>query len=118
MQLLRATRAGEGDEEEGKHRSRPLLKQQLSTESISVSVSVPRLRGRTSLALRFFQLSNEMQLSIMKKVKSGELSIEDALDQARKDGKQLLKQQSQAEEVTLPPGPGAPGPRPRAAPVC
>ncbi|KAK2851872.1 hypothetical protein Q5P01_008148 [Channa striata] len=42
------------------------------------------------------QLSNEMQLSIMNKVKSGELSIEDALRLARKD--QLVKQQSLAEE--------------------
>ncbi|XP_044067459.1 formin-like protein 13 [Siniperca chuatsi] len=41
------------------------------------------------------QLSNEMQLSIMNKVKSGELSIEDALNQARMDGKQLLKPQEQ-----------------------
>lgn len=46
-----------------------------------------------------------MQLSIMKKVKSGELSIEDALDQARKDRMQLLKQ---AEEVTFHPSRGAP----------
>ncbi|XP_071758734.2 uncharacterized protein LOC139914344 [Centroberyx gerrardi] len=44
------------------------------------------------------QLSNEMQLSIMNKVKSGELSIEDALNLARKDREQLLKHQSQAEE--------------------
>ncbi|KAF3697292.1 Delphilin Glutamate receptor, ionotropic, delta 2-interacting protein 1 [Channa argus] len=42
------------------------------------------------------KLSNEMQLSIMNKVKTGELSIEDALSLARKD--QLLKQQSPAEE--------------------
>lgn len=49
-----------------------------------------------------------MQLNIMKKVKSGELSIEDALDQARKDRKQLLKQQSQHEEVTLHPATGGP----------
>lgn len=47
-----------------------------------------------------FQLSNEMQLSIMNKVKSGELSIEDALNQARKDRKQLHTPRSQAEEVT------------------
>lgn len=45
------------------------------------------------------QLSNEMQLSIMNKVKSGELSIEDALNQARRDQKQLLDQKNQAEEV-------------------
>ncbi|KAF7669501.1 hypothetical protein LDENG_00189520 [Lucifuga dentata] len=44
------------------------------------------------------QLSNEMQLSIMNRVKSGELSIDDALKQARKDPKELLKQQSQSEE--------------------
>ncbi|KAM6982012.1 uncharacterized protein LKV04_012709 [Tautogolabrus adspersus] len=44
------------------------------------------------------QLSNEMQLSIMNKVKSGELSIDDALNQAREGGKELLKQKSQAEE--------------------
>ncbi|XP_034392373.1 formin-like protein 12 isoform X2 [Cyclopterus lumpus] len=48
------------------------------------------------------QLSNEMQLSIMKKVKSGELSIEDALNQARmeRDGKQLPK--TVAEEEPQP----------------
>lgn len=46
-----------------------------------------------------FQLSNEMQLSIMNKVKSGELSIEDALNQARMDRKQLLKQKSVEEKV-------------------
>lgn len=40
-----------------------------------------------------------MQLSIMNKVKSGELSIEDALNQAKKDRKQLLRRMSQAEEV-------------------
>lgn len=40
-----------------------------------------------------------MQLSIMNKVKSGELSIEDALNQARRDRKQLLDQKNQAEEV-------------------
>uniref|UniRef100_A0A672HVC6 Formin-like protein 13 n=1 Tax=Salarias fasciatus TaxID=181472 RepID=A0A672HVC6_SALFA len=40
------------------------------------------------------QLTNEMQLSIMNKVKSGELSIEDALNRARLDG-QLLRQKSQ-----------------------
>lgn len=44
------------------------------------------------------QLSNEMQLSIMNKVKSGELSIEAALSQARRDRDQLLKQKSLAEE--------------------
>ncbi|XP_040914790.1 formin-like protein 13 [Toxotes jaculatrix] len=44
------------------------------------------------------KLSNEMQLSIMNKVKNGELSIEDALNQARKDRDQLIKQQSLAEE--------------------
>ncbi|XP_065817765.1 uncharacterized protein [Labrus bergylta] len=44
------------------------------------------------------QLSNEMQLSIMNKVKSGELSIDDALNQAREGRKKLLKQKSQAEE--------------------
>lgn len=48
------------------------------------------------------QLSNEMQLSIMNKVKRGELSIEDALNQARKDREQLLKQQSLAEEEQKP----------------
>lgn len=48
-----------------------------------------------------------MQLSIMKKVKSGELSIEDALDQARKDGMQLFKQ---AEEVTFHPSKRGPEP--------
>lgn len=42
-----------------------------------------------------------MQLSIMNKVKSGELSIEDALNQARKDREQLHKPKSlEAGEVT------------------
>jgi len=41
-----------------------------------------------------------MQLSIMNKVKSGELSIEDALTQARRNRDQLLTQKSLAEEVT------------------
>lgn len=45
------------------------------------------------------QLSNEMQLSIMNKVKSGELSIEDALNQARRDRQQLLSQKNQSDEV-------------------
>lgn len=45
------------------------------------------------------QLSNEMQLSIMNKVKSGELSIEDALDQARRDQQQLLSHKNQSDEV-------------------
>ncbi|XP_042264119.1 formin-like protein 13 isoform X1 [Thunnus maccoyii] len=48
------------------------------------------------------QLSNEMQLSIMNKVKNGELSIEDALNQAWKDEEQLFKMQSLAEEEQLP----------------
>lgn len=43
----------------------------------------------------FFQLSNEMQLSIMNKVKSGELSIDDALFLARTD-------QSLNEQVLTP----------------
>lgn len=42
-------------------------------------------------AVFFFQLSNEMQLSIMNKVKNGEMSIEDALDEARKEQEHLLK---------------------------
>lgn len=48
------------------------------------------------------QLSNEMQLSIMNKVKSGELSIEDALNQARKDRKKLLNEKSLADEDEQP----------------
>lgn len=40
-----------------------------------------------------------MQLSIMNKVKNGELSIEDALKMASKDQKKLQKQQSQGEVV-------------------
>lgn len=48
-----------------------------------------------------FQLSNEMQLSIMNKVKSGELSIEDALAQARMGAGQT-QPQGQAEEVRTP----------------
>ena len=42
-----------------------------------------------------------MQLSIMNKVKNGELSIEDALNLARKDENKLLNQKSLAEEVSL-----------------
>ncbi|KAM9785596.1 uncharacterized protein ACB057_013960 [Neosynchiropus ocellatus] len=57
-------------------------------------------------ASRFFedlpQLSNEMQLSIMNKVKNGELTIEDALNQARKDREQLVQQKSVAEEEPPP----------------
>ncbi|KAM3618836.1 uncharacterized protein V6R79_025549 [Siganus canaliculatus] len=48
------------------------------------------------------QLSNEMQLSIMHKVKSGELSIEDALNLARGDRKELLQQKSLADEAEQP----------------
>ncbi|XP_070766720.1 uncharacterized protein [Enoplosus armatus] len=48
------------------------------------------------------QLSNEMQLTIMHKVKSGELSIEDALNQARMGSKQQLKAKSLAEEEQQP----------------
>ncbi|XP_051915401.1 uncharacterized protein LOC127596664 [Hippocampus zosterae] len=48
------------------------------------------------------QLSNEMQLSIMNKVKNGELSIDDALDLARKDQGQLTKLESTTEEEELP----------------
>ncbi|RVE71040.1 hypothetical protein OJAV_G00070130 [Oryzias javanicus] len=48
------------------------------------------------------QLSNEMQLSIMKRVKNGELSIDDALNQARRDRVNLLKQQSLSNEEQLP----------------
>lgn len=104
-----------------KHHSSPLLKQQFSTESqrgiqcISISISISM--SMSVDAVCFFQLSNEMQLSIMEKVKSGELSIEDALDQARRDRMQLLKQQSQAEEVPfLPPNLGTlvQGPAPAA----
>lgn len=40
-----------------------------------------------------------MQLSIMNKVKSGELSIEDALNQARRDQQQLLSLKNQNDEV-------------------
>lgn len=40
-----------------------------------------------------------MQLSIMNKVKSGELSIEDALNQARRGRQQLLSQKNQSDEV-------------------
>ncbi|XP_029361871.1 formin-like protein 13 [Echeneis naucrates] len=41
------------------------------------------------------KLSNEMQLSIMNKVKSGELSIEDALSLARKDQQILADEEQQ-----------------------
>ncbi|KAM9855766.1 uncharacterized protein ACBR49_001938 isoform 2-T2 [Aulostomus maculatus] len=43
------------------------------------------------------QLSNEMQLSIMNMVKSGQLSIEDALNQAWKDQDQMSKKQAEEE---------------------
>ncbi|XP_018546178.1 uncharacterized protein LOC108892814 isoform X2 [Lates calcarifer] len=46
------------------------------------------------------KLSNEQQLSIMNMVKNGELSIEDALNLARKD--QVLKQQNLPEEDQKP----------------
>ncbi|XP_054912953.1 uncharacterized protein LOC129377190 [Poeciliopsis prolifica] len=39
------------------------------------------------------QLSNEMQLSIMNRVKNGEISIDDALNQARKEREQLRQEQ-------------------------
>ncbi|XP_068191975.1 uncharacterized protein [Antennarius striatus] len=45
------------------------------------------------------QLSNEMQLIIMNKVKSGELSIEDALKLAKQDEKLMLEQKNQREEL-------------------
>ncbi|KAF6737076.1 Formin-H [Oryzias melastigma] len=48
------------------------------------------------------QLSNEMQLRIMNRVKKGELSIDDALNQARRDRVNLLKQQSLSNEDQLP----------------
>ncbi|XP_029520959.2 protein diaphanous homolog 1 [Oncorhynchus nerka] len=44
------------------------------------------------------QLSNEMQLSIMMKVKSGELTIDDALNQARRSNQEQLKQSLATEE--------------------
>ncbi|XP_026864086.1 formin-like protein 13 isoform X2 [Electrophorus electricus] len=44
------------------------------------------------------QLSNEMQLSIMQRVKSGELSIDDALNQARSDRLRLLEKSFDLEE--------------------
>ena len=40
-----------------------------------------------------------MQLSIMNKVKNGELTIEDALHQAERERKQLLQHRGEAEEV-------------------
>ena len=40
-----------------------------------------------------------MQLSIMNKVRNGELSIEDALHQAKQERKQLLQHMGKAEEV-------------------
>ncbi|XP_023248680.1 formin-like protein 17 [Seriola lalandi dorsalis] len=46
------------------------------------------------------KLSNEMQLSIMNKVKNGELSIEDALNLARKDRDQLLKQTEEEHQAS------------------
>ncbi|XP_061665725.1 uncharacterized protein LOC133495285 [Syngnathoides biaculeatus] len=48
------------------------------------------------------QLSNEMQLSIMNRVKTGELSIDDALDLARKDWDQFTNAQRGLEEEQLP----------------
>ncbi|XP_028265570.1 formin-like protein 13 [Parambassis ranga] len=48
------------------------------------------------------QLSNEMQLSIMNRVKNGEISIDDALNQAREGQEQLLKQKTLTEEEQQP----------------
>ncbi|XP_046895459.1 formin-G isoform X2 [Hypomesus transpacificus] len=57
------------------------------------------LRKKENVSLNLPQLSNEMQLILMNKVKNGELTIEDALDQAQRDREQLLlKQQSQSVE--------------------
>ncbi|XP_067096585.1 uncharacterized protein [Osmerus mordax] len=56
------------------------------------------LRKKENVSLNLPQLSNEMQLILMNKVKNGELTIEDALDQARRDRELLLKQQSQSVE--------------------
>uniref|UniRef100_A0AAV2LZ94 Uncharacterized protein n=1 Tax=Knipowitschia caucasica TaxID=637954 RepID=A0AAV2LZ94_KNICA len=47
------------------------------------------------------QLSNEMQLIIMNKVKRGELSIDDALNQARQD-RELLRKQKSTDQVQEP----------------
>ncbi|XP_061908543.1 formin-H isoform X1 [Entelurus aequoreus] len=47
----------------------------------------------------FPQLSNEMQLSIMNKVKKGELSIDDALKQAREDREHLQSGADQQEQL-------------------
>ncbi|XP_019907059.1 formin-E isoform X2 [Esox lucius] len=44
------------------------------------------------------KLSNEMQLSIMMKVKSGELTVEEALNQARRDNLRQLTQSLASEE--------------------
>ncbi|XP_045548713.1 uncharacterized protein [Salmo salar] len=52
----------------------------------------------TALLVYKQDLSNEMQLSIMRKVKSGELTIEDALNQARRDNQEQLKQNLATEE--------------------
>lgn len=51
--------------------------------------------------LFWFQLSNEKQLSIMNKVKNGEMSIEDALDQARKDCDQMSQQAEEVQHQTF-----------------
>ncbi|XP_054634602.1 uncharacterized protein LOC129182465 [Dunckerocampus dactyliophorus] len=48
------------------------------------------------------QLSNEMQLSILNKVKKGELSIDDALKEARKDQEHSSRLQSGPEKEQLP----------------
>ncbi|XP_022532929.2 uncharacterized protein LOC111194087 [Astyanax mexicanus] len=55
-----------------------------------------RMEGKTGVPLP--QLSNEMQLDIMHKVKNGELSIDDALDLARRDRQQLLQKSFDTEE--------------------
>ncbi|KAL1020596.1 hypothetical protein UPYG_G00002190 [Umbra pygmaea] len=51
------------------------------------------------VALDVPQLSNEMQLNIMMKVKTGELSIEDALNQARRDT--LAMEENQASQYNF-----------------
>lgn len=103
--MLKITGTRGGDEEEGVPSLQPppeaAAQHGPNLEFISISISM------SADSVCFFQLSNEMQLSIMERVKSGELSIEDALDQARRERMQLLQQQSQAEEV---PSPAPPSP--------
>lgn len=66
-----------------------ITKHYLNVKLINIHILFFKINNLISVHL--FQLSNEMQLSIMNRVKNGEISIDDALDQARKESEQLLQ---------------------------